>query len=366
MRPLGAALLATLVLGFLPGLAAADPAVGLAPPIGSFIDDEEECLEATPAAYDLPSPDRELVLEVLVLLDGPTLEDGRKVLERAADSYSPMGIELRPKYEIVDFEPETVDGNTESSHYRRLVQDAKDHTVGERPPDIDLVYVMTTKAIDGAAGFADCIGGVRYPNRAYSVGEYHAEEVLSLGLNFYVDRNAETLSHELGHLMGAHHHYANCGQGAGADDVTNREPAPCTLMFNFLDFTSINFSALNAAVVTGHAEAFASDTPSPSMVFDRRIQLKLKGHVRAEGVATTTGPKTCVQRVQVEIARRYRAQDQWGVLGAVKTDRSGRFRMELAEDAPALYRAQVRVMELDGGKGGYCRQFATAAITHTH
>lgn len=352
-----------LVLGLLPGPAAADPSIGGGPPVGPFIDEEEECLEPSPAAYSVPGEDKELVLEVLILLDGPTLEEAREVLDRAADSYSPLGIKLRPKYEVVDFEPERATADTESSHYRRLVQDAKDHTVGERPPDVDLVYVMTTKDIEGAAGFADCIGGVRYPNRAYSVGEFYEKEVLSFGANFYVDRNAETLSHELGHLMGAHHHYANCGQGAGADDVENREPAPCTLMFNFLDFTSINFSVINSAVVTGHTEAFASNTPSPGMVFDRKIEFRLRGHIQAEGVVTTTGPKACAAHTLVELVRR--DKDTWVPLGGVRTDRAGRFQMKL-EDTPALYRAQVRVTELDGGKAGYCRQFATAPVMHAH
>lgn len=362
MRSLRVVLLLTLGLGLLPGLAHADPSVatGVAP---ERFDDEEECLEATPAAYAVPGASDELTLEVLVLLDGPTLEQGRKVMDRAADAYTPLGIELRPHYEEVDFVPENVTADRESSHYRRLVQDAKDHTVGVRPPDVDLVYVMTSKDIEGAAGFADCIGGVRYPNRAYSVGEFHEQEVLSVGLNFYVDRNAETVSHELGHLMGAHHHYANCAQGVGADDVTNREPAPCTLMFNFLDFTSINFSAINSAVVTGHAEQFASDTPGSDLVFDRVVELTLKGHLRAEGVVSSSGPKKCVARVPLDIVRH--DGRSWIHVTTTKTDRAGRYRVTL-EDGSFSYRAQVGVHELDGGKAGYCRQSVTQPAEHKH
>lgn len=332
---------------------------------GGPIDDEEECLEPTPAEASVPgNPEDGVTLEVVILLDGPTVEQAEAVVDRAADAYLPLGIELVPRYEVVDFAPERTDGGEEISHYRRLVGDAKSHTAGRRPPDSDLVYVLTSKAIDGAAGFADCIGGVRYPHRAYAVGEFHEEEVLSLGLNFYVDRNAETLAHELGHLMGAHHHYANCAQGVGADDVTNREPAPCTLMFNFLDFTSINLSAINGAVVKGHAIAYAAETPSPEDVFDRTVSISLKGHLQARGAISTSGPTACRKAIGVWI-QKLETGGMWRLVATVTTNPAGRYRTPL-DDADGTYRAQIPVKELDGPKTRYCRQASSGAATHSH
>lgn len=351
----------SIVLVMLPSLALAGSASRTMGPT----DKEEECLEPTPAEYSVPTdPQDEVSLEVLVLLDGPTLEQGQKVMARAADAYKPLGIELRPRYESVDFEPDRTEDTDEISHYRRLVQDARYHTAGERPPDSDLVYVLTSKTIDGAAGFADCIGGVRYPNRAYAVGEFHEQEVLSFGLNFYVDRNAETLAHELGHLMGAHHHYANCAQGVGADDVTNREPAACTLMFNFLDFTSINFSTINAATVKGHALAYASNTPTADKVFDRIVSISLTGHLRAKGKISAKGPRACVAGVEVEIVKAG-ANGQWTRGATAITNRSGAYRADL-DDASGSYRARVFVSELNDGQDGYCRQFVTEPVAHSH
>ena len=66
------------------------------------------------------------------------------------------------------------------------------------------------------------------------------------------------LGHEIGHLLGAHHEYGNCVQGIGVEDVTNREPAACTLMMSFVDFQSLRFGAIDGSVIRGHAESYAA------------------------------------------------------------------------------------------------------------
>jgi len=50
---------------------------------------------------------------------------------------------------------------------------------------------------------------------------------------------------------------ANCAEGTKTEQEV-LEGSPCTLMSNFIDFDSINFSALNRHVVRGHAVDFAS------------------------------------------------------------------------------------------------------------
>ena len=92
-----------------------------------------------------------------------------------------------------------------------------------------------------------------YADRAFAVGEFtpiaQTSLVLyALGTHFA----AKTFAHEVGHLMGAHHHYANCAEAAvpGA--------APCTLMFNFVDIQKLQFSTLNSLVVRGHAQLYAT------------------------------------------------------------------------------------------------------------
>lgn len=65
------------------------------------------------------------------------------------------------------------------------------------------------------------------------------------------------LNPTIGHLMGVHHHYANCVEGNLASDGTG-DLSPCTLMFNFVEIQSVNFGILEGLVARGHAVQFAS------------------------------------------------------------------------------------------------------------
>ena len=143
-----------------------------------------------------------------------------------------------------------------------MIDQAKQRFGGARPAGSDLVYVLTAKDIQaggntGVAGLADCIGGVRFPDRAFAVGEVFEEDLPIGPLTFYADATAKIAAHELGHLMGGHHHYANCAEGVKSEQEV-LEGSPCTLMSNFVDFQSIHFSTANSAVVRGHAVSFAS------------------------------------------------------------------------------------------------------------
>ena len=218
------------------------------------IDEEQDCLEAVPAAASpsyLTGPPQ-LDLAVRVLVDGPSVARATEVFDTATRSYAPLGVTLRAvSYETVSFSGNDAQG---------LIDQAKAHFGGTRPADADLVYVITSEDIQAGgntavAGLADCIGGVRFDNHAFAVGEDFgpAEQDDPLQRN----GTAKVLAHELGHLMGAHHHYANGVEG-NLSEVGEPEVSPCTLMFNAVNLASLNFSQLNSAVVRGHAEEFAA------------------------------------------------------------------------------------------------------------
>jgi hypothetical protein len=237
------------------GVAQVTRATTTAPPAS---DEERDCLEAVPASVGVSgvTDGGQIVsLDVVVLLDGVDQAKAAAVMARAADSYSPAGIALDVvRYEVVSFTGTDGAG---------LIQQAKDHFGGFRPAGSDLVYVLSSKDLtnatngSGLAGLADCIGGVKYPEHAFAVGEVFADENLAWnGFTLYADATAKIAAHELGHLMGAHHHYANCAETATAEDVNTL--SPCSLMFNFVDFQGIEFSIVNRAVVRGHAVDFAS------------------------------------------------------------------------------------------------------------
>lgn len=215
------------------------------------------CLEATPSnvgVAGITDSGQRVSLDVAVLLDGVDIGPANQIMTKAAESYAPAGIDVN----VVSYQTVAFTG-TEGAD---MIQQAKNLFGGVRPAGSDLVYILTSKDLTsdgdtGLAGLADCIGGVRYPQHAFAVGEAVGIEEFALGpFLLEVDAHPEIAAHELGHLMGAHHHYANCVEGnlqGAADDLS-----PCSLMFNFVDFQSLNFSQVNSAVVRGHAVEHAS------------------------------------------------------------------------------------------------------------
>jgi hypothetical protein len=230
--------------------------------------DGADCLEAVPSDAGVPGvtdAGQSIELSVMLLLDGTDATVAGQLMARAAESYAPLGINLVLK--------KTRAVSYTSSVSEDLIAAAKATVGGVPPRGIDLVGVFTTKemqAIAGGAtvvGQADCIGGVRFDEHSFFVvSDIRSIEdpqtgttgtLNALGLNPNVDATAEVMAHEMGHLMGAHHHYANCVEGnlssAGPNDLS-----PCTLMFNAVNFASLNFGVLSGAVVRGHAVGYAA------------------------------------------------------------------------------------------------------------
>ncbi|HVE70347.1 MAG TPA: zinc-dependent metalloprotease family protein [Thermoanaerobaculia bacterium] len=227
------------------------------------VDVVTECLEVIPENIALPIGDtgQAVDLSVLLLLDGTDAAAAQQLMAKAAASYKPLNINL-----VLKGTKDVLYNTTISSE---LITAAKTTVGGKPPKGIDIVGVFTNKEMQAATGGAgtvvgqaDCIGGIRWDQTSFFVFSDIRDienpttgttgTLNSMGLNPNVDAAAEVLAHEIGHLMGAHHHYANCVEGqltsAGAGDVS-----PCTLMFPMVNFASLNFAALDGAVVRGHA-----------------------------------------------------------------------------------------------------------------
>lgn len=227
------------------------------------VDIVTECLELIPENVAVPVVDsgQPVELSVLLLLDGTDAAVAQQIMSRAAESYKPLNINLVLKG------TKTVAYTTTISN--ELIEAGKDTVGGKPPKGIDIVGVFTNKQMQPASGGAgtvvgqaDCIGGIRWDQTSFFVASdiRHIENpttgttgtLNSMGLNPNVDASAEVFAHEIGHLMGAHHHYSNCVEGnltsAGPSDVS-----PCTLMFPAVNFASLNFAALEGSTVRGHA-----------------------------------------------------------------------------------------------------------------
>ena len=233
------------------------------PSRGEPVDTVRECLEAVPENVALPVLDsgERVELSVMLLLDGTDAAAAQAIMARAAESYRPLNVDLvLKKVKTVAF---TTLVSTE------IIAAAKETVGGKPPTGIDIVGVFTTKKMQAATGGAgtvvgqaDCIGGIRWDDTSFFVASdiRNIENpstgttgtLNSMGLNPNVDAASEVFAHEIGHLMGAHHHYANCVEGIPTKASTN-DVSPCTLMFPAVNFASLNFAALEGSVVRGHA-----------------------------------------------------------------------------------------------------------------
>lgn len=198
-----------------------------------------------------------ITLEVLVLRHGVTRRAAAEVMAKVDRMYRPLNIELavtsRPLLQPVEESIRDVD----------LIELSKDAVEGTRPDGIDVVYTLTTSDLtdsfqtNATAGRADCIGGVRYPHRAFAVGEYMDDVFVYPPFTFMEDEAAKIAAHEIGHLLGAAHEYANCAEGSDMEP-TQDALGICSVMFNDLGLIGSRFSTIEGAVARAYAVDFAS------------------------------------------------------------------------------------------------------------
>lgn len=220
------------------------------------LDGERPCnaFLGEPVSYALaPDDGLPVGLDVLVLQDGVTTEAAQQIMGKVVDTFARVGVTVRPTYQDVAL--------TSGPAVDALFKEMRALLGGQVPPEYDVVHALTQKDIAGAAGYADCVGGSRSPKRAFSISEAVPGKVPNLiaGQPMPVwpwEQEAYFAAHEIGHLLGGNHDFANCVEGALlVDDDT---PAPCTLMYPYLNIT-FQFSTLNQAVVRGYARDTAED-----------------------------------------------------------------------------------------------------------
>jgi hypothetical protein len=292
--------------------------------------------------------DSEITLEVLILLDEVSLSKGQATAEFMAKPYAEVGIKLVPFFEEVVFPDDGVDANgmptIDSEH---LLQLSKEHTGGIRPHGIDAVYTMTSKEIVGSlgaavAGQADCVGGVVSAAEAFAVGESGNDE--SPGWNHWSGRVA---AHEVAHLLGAHHHYANCAQADPSEAAAHL--FICTLMFNDVLFISLRMSTVESAAVRGYALAYANATPTgPPPLKERTLEMKFtKVGIRGK---LNSDLRECAMLMDVALERFKRGS--WVVVGEAATDQNGEFDLKLALK-PGRYRTNVKEVNTHDDEGWF-------------
>jgi hypothetical protein len=193
-----------------------------------------------------------LPLEVRVMAEAPDLATVKEQIAVTRDVFARIGIRMKARYDLVTV-PEgwNVDELGSGPSQTEILEFMKDHYRGQRPPGVDVVYFMTHY---WAGGFADCIGGVAFPDRAFALGslDYAVEGVVPAPT---ADEGV-IAAHEIGHLLGAHHHYSNCSE-ALPSGATRGEVGPCTTMSPLAATASRTFGLLERSYVRYYAEEFA-------------------------------------------------------------------------------------------------------------
>jgi len=269
-RWLAAPLLAVAVAGSPTLDAEANPRADAVPMRASlFLNDdlEGDCEppngDAVPAALSVSGSGPTVRLRVLYALDGITIPEARRIVDRAARIYAPMHVELTATYAPFRLPSDGVAADGQPTvgvvAALRAVQARY-----ERPPaGHHVVHLLTAKDLvddrapqrdgkDTVAGIATCVGGARYDGQQFSVGEAK--------FRFFEpgapdDFHAIVVAHEIGHLLGAQHHYGNCHEGR------TRIPGftgSCTTMSPFGLANSEVFGTLERRVIRAYAEDVAS------------------------------------------------------------------------------------------------------------
>jgi hypothetical protein len=214
---------------------------------GRAFDRQGDCglADAGLSALSQPDDGRTLRLSVRMVASPQDATVMRQAGRTLAETYARIGIAVRIGYDVM---PLKDDGTYPFVQVRRKYG-------GVRPHGVDVVHVLSD---DFAGGYAECIGGIAYPERGFSNGSAH----YALNGDIPIDRLPAGMiaAHEVGHQLGAHHEMVSCVE---ALPQQVRQPAsdgwvgPCTVMGPLAVQDSETFSMAERATVRAFVRRWA-------------------------------------------------------------------------------------------------------------
>lgn len=202
----------------------------------------------TPGAEHVQDPDRGDLLRLsvrLVAAPADVAEVRRDLVPGLIDTYDRIGVRLRVS--VQPFALRATDGYP--------YEQVRASYAGVRPAGVDVVHVLT----DGfAGGIADCIGGIAYPEKAFSNGSIHYAPAGTVAVPTV--RGANVAAHEIGHLLGAQHQQANCVEALpqlAQRPAKDGSVGACTVMFPGAGQISETFSTLERTTIRSFVRRYA-------------------------------------------------------------------------------------------------------------
>jgi hypothetical protein len=168
----------------------------------------------------------------------------RPAARALVETYARIGVAVRVSFDVMRL---TDDGTYPFVQVRRRYG-------GVRPHGVDAVHVLSD---DFEGGYAECIGGVAYPERGFSNGSAH------YAFNGVpVDRVPAGMiaAHEIGHQLGAHHEMVSCVEAAPQlllKPASDGSAGPCTVMGPLALQDSETFSTAERATVRSFVRRWA-------------------------------------------------------------------------------------------------------------
>ncbi len=252
-------------------IAAVIAASPLAGPASGEEPEPSGCLEETPAAISTAVPgSAPVALRVLLQTDHVPRDAVIGAVDEATRVLGTAGIDATFVVRRLDLRSDgkNVEGDRESLRVADAHEAQRRATGRSEPAGFDLVHLLTTRDLYedelgggpnfGVAGHAECIGGIRFDGWGYSVSEVPPRQRYLKGtsIKMQAEMRGRAMAHELGHLMGAHHHYTACGPTA-VEELSESQGGVCSVMFPDTAVHGPSFDPVNAQIVRGHAEEWA-------------------------------------------------------------------------------------------------------------
>ena len=288
--------------------------------------------------------------DVVIALDGVSIEQAKAIVAEGSKPYAPGTVpQLTPDIKINPIAYHDLAGKLTGDIVSGFITE-------EEPQGTDLmsqlirfyktnyptlkrhhVHLLTTRDVAAelvpgqreyaVAGIANCIGGVGTKN-AYAITEVGTLDVpIMIGpLAMAANVEAKNFAHEMGHVFGAHHHYADCATNA-VTGLAAKSGDVCSVMFNDLSLLSLHFST---AETRGdpriRRSAYRGDEPA-EVTGAETLRAELQHHLQRLPVASAEEHdrrRTLLPRFE-PVADPLRRADETRRVGELVRDGSHRF-----------------------------------------